>query len=337
MARGGDEGITRSSRATETSSLKGLGQGLTPWLRAPASAGGRRACRFRARAHSDLQEIDVSDTLSHSETAGRGPRRAPRHAPRLRPRPGGRLPLGAGRRAARDEPCLLQRVRAGLAAFTPRRGCATSTRRRPSCSPASRSPVAARSHLPVRADEIDVPDHIKYRRIVNPWFSPRAIDAAELAMRALRRRLVEETAPAGGCDFVTGFALRYPTEAFRVRHRSGRRRPVRPLGGGLLRRSSAATPPAWSQWPRRSRASASTGSPRWRRPERPGAARGRPRLAPAAPTFGRPAPHRFRAAGHADGAGARGGWIPRAGPWATCSSISRSIRSTASGLSRSRS
>jgi cytochrome P450 len=33
-------------------------------------------------------------------------------------------------------------------------------------------------------------------------------------MRALCRRLVEETAPAGGCDFVTGFALRYPTEAF---------------------------------------------------------------------------------------------------------------------------
>jgi cytochrome P450 len=62
--------------------------------------------------------------------------------------------------------------------------------------------------------QIDAPDHIKYRRIVNPWFSPRAIDAAEPAMRALCRRLVEETAPAGACDFVTGFALRYPTEAF---------------------------------------------------------------------------------------------------------------------------
>ena len=27
--------------------------------------------------------------------------------------------------------------------------------------------------------QIDAPDHIKYRRIVNPWFSPRAMDAAE--------------------------------------------------------------------------------------------------------------------------------------------------------------
>ena len=62
--------------------------------------------------------------------------------------------------------------------------------------------------------QIDAPDHIKYRRIVNPWFSPRAVDAAEERMRALCRGLVEEVAPAGGCDFVTGFALRFPTEAF---------------------------------------------------------------------------------------------------------------------------
>jgi cytochrome P450 len=62
--------------------------------------------------------------------------------------------------------------------------------------------------------QIDAPDHIKYRRIVNPWFSPRAIDAAEPAMRVLCRRLVEEVAPTGGCDIVGGFALRFPTEAF---------------------------------------------------------------------------------------------------------------------------
>jgi cytochrome P450 len=62
--------------------------------------------------------------------------------------------------------------------------------------------------------QIDAPDHIKYRRIVNPWFSPRSVDAAEERMRALCRRLVEEVAPTGGCDFVTGFALRFPTEAF---------------------------------------------------------------------------------------------------------------------------
>src|SRR5881409_3637022 len=62
--------------------------------------------------------------------------------------------------------------------------------------------------------QIDAPDHIKYRRILNPWFSPRAIDDAEPMMRELCRRLVETTERAGGCNFVNEFALRYPTEAF---------------------------------------------------------------------------------------------------------------------------
>jgi cytochrome P450 len=62
--------------------------------------------------------------------------------------------------------------------------------------------------------QIDAPDHIKYRRIVNPWFSPRAIDEAEARMRSLCRRLVEDVAPTGGCNFVGEFGLRFPTEAF---------------------------------------------------------------------------------------------------------------------------
>jgi cytochrome P450 len=62
--------------------------------------------------------------------------------------------------------------------------------------------------------QIDPPKHIKYRRILNPWFSPRQMDAAEPMIRGICRRLVEETAPAGRCNFVKEFALRYPTEAF---------------------------------------------------------------------------------------------------------------------------
>jgi cytochrome P450 len=62
--------------------------------------------------------------------------------------------------------------------------------------------------------QIDPPNHIRYRRILNPWFSPRQMDAAEPMIRSICRRLVEETAPLGNCDFVSEFALRYPTEAF---------------------------------------------------------------------------------------------------------------------------
>src|SRR5919197_881919 len=54
--------------------------------------------------------------------------------------------------------------------------------------------------------QVDAPDHVKYRRVVNPWVSPRAMDEAE--------KRVLDLAPAGECDFVTTFALQYPTEVF---------------------------------------------------------------------------------------------------------------------------
>lgn len=62
--------------------------------------------------------------------------------------------------------------------------------------------------------QVDAPDHIKYRRIVNPWFSPRAIDAADDMVRDVCRRHLAGLVADGGCDFVKGFALRYPTEVF---------------------------------------------------------------------------------------------------------------------------
>jgi cytochrome P450 len=62
--------------------------------------------------------------------------------------------------------------------------------------------------------QIDRPDHIKYRRILNPWFSPARMDDAEPMVRAICRRLVEEIAPQGRTNFVKEFALRYPTEVF---------------------------------------------------------------------------------------------------------------------------
>jgi cytochrome P450 len=62
--------------------------------------------------------------------------------------------------------------------------------------------------------QIDPPEHLKYRRLLTRWFSPRAVDEAEPELRRLCRALVEEATPSGGCDFATEFALRFPTEAF---------------------------------------------------------------------------------------------------------------------------
>lgn len=64
--------------------------------------------------------------------------------------------------------------------------------------------------------QIDPPDHIKYRQILNPWFSPGAVDRIEPTARSVCRRLIAELAPRGRCDFVADFALRYPTEVFLI-------------------------------------------------------------------------------------------------------------------------
>jgi cytochrome P450 len=62
--------------------------------------------------------------------------------------------------------------------------------------------------------QIDAPDHIKYRRILNPWFSPKSMDDAEDLIRSICREYVEQIAAKGGCDFIEEFALHFPTAAF---------------------------------------------------------------------------------------------------------------------------
>jgi cytochrome P450 len=64
--------------------------------------------------------------------------------------------------------------------------------------------------------QIDRPDHVKYRRILKRWFSPGEVERISPMGRTICRRLIEEVAPKGNCDFVNEFALRYPTEMFLV-------------------------------------------------------------------------------------------------------------------------
>jgi cytochrome P450 len=62
--------------------------------------------------------------------------------------------------------------------------------------------------------QVDPPDHVKYRKILNPWFSPKAVEEAEPRMRELCRGLVAEIAPRGECEFIGDLALLYPTAVF---------------------------------------------------------------------------------------------------------------------------
>ncbi len=62
--------------------------------------------------------------------------------------------------------------------------------------------------------QVDPPEHIAYRQLLNPWFSPGAVERVTPTATEVARRLVDEIAPTGRCDFVADFALQYPTEVF---------------------------------------------------------------------------------------------------------------------------
>jgi len=61
---------------------------------------------------------------------------------------------------------------------------------------------------------IDPPDHVKYRRILDPHLAPRAINAIEDDLRAQVRELVLAFASTGRCDGMADIAKLYPTQAF---------------------------------------------------------------------------------------------------------------------------
>jgi len=71
-------------------------------------------------------------------------------------------------------------------------------------------------HPPYRfvPTQIDPPEHIKYRQLLNPKFSPGAVARAEEPSREIARRMIAEIAATGRCDFVSDFAIRFPTEVF---------------------------------------------------------------------------------------------------------------------------
>ncbi len=61
---------------------------------------------------------------------------------------------------------------------------------------------------------LDPPEHTKYRRLLNPLFTPGTANAMIPEIRARCSDLVEGFAPAGRCDLVADFARLYPTTIF---------------------------------------------------------------------------------------------------------------------------
>jgi len=62
--------------------------------------------------------------------------------------------------------------------------------------------------------QIDPPDHVRYRRLLDPLFSPKKMAALESRTAALVHRLIDRFAGRGACDLVTEFTIPLPSEVF---------------------------------------------------------------------------------------------------------------------------
>jgi cytochrome P450 len=61
---------------------------------------------------------------------------------------------------------------------------------------------------------LDAPLHMKYRRLMNAWFAPKAVERYTPHLEQLARELISEVAPNGSCDYTLDFGDRFPVSAF---------------------------------------------------------------------------------------------------------------------------
>jgi cytochrome P450 len=61
---------------------------------------------------------------------------------------------------------------------------------------------------------VDPPEHLNYRQLLNPLFSPAAVKLKQDAIRNLARELIAAMTPRGACEFVSEFSEIYPVSIF---------------------------------------------------------------------------------------------------------------------------
>lgn len=61
---------------------------------------------------------------------------------------------------------------------------------------------------------VDRPEHTKYRSLLNPWFSPKAIDELEPNIRAVIAELINDLRSRSECDVAHEFGRVYPVKVF---------------------------------------------------------------------------------------------------------------------------
>jgi len=70
------------------------------------------------------------------------------------------------------------------------------------------------SPVPLVPIAIDPPDHTKFRRILDPFFSPKKMAAREEELRAQAGELIDAIVARGECDVIPDLATPFPSQVF---------------------------------------------------------------------------------------------------------------------------
>jgi cytochrome P450 len=62
--------------------------------------------------------------------------------------------------------------------------------------------------------EIDPPAHYGFRRILNPFFTPKAVSSLDEPVRQACQQLIGKFEDMGGCEFIEDFAVPFPSYVF---------------------------------------------------------------------------------------------------------------------------
>ena len=68
--------------------------------------------------------------------------------------------------------------------------------------------------LPLIPLNIDPPDHVKYRKLLDPLFAPRRIDALDADITVRVNRFIDTFVDRGSCNFTAEFAELFPASVF---------------------------------------------------------------------------------------------------------------------------
>jgi cytochrome P450 len=74
--------------------------------------------------------------------------------------------------------------------------------------------ILAGETWPVIPLGIDAPDHSKYRRFLNPWFTPKAVAAMEADIRQMANEMIDRHLADRKADFAWDFARVFPVRVF---------------------------------------------------------------------------------------------------------------------------